>query len=70
MNDLKKQLAKIKQFIGEQSPENIVFHIGGEDDENDYVEVDGNKMTYEEFNDRFPQYKPSDTDFIIGEWHE
>lgn len=68
--DLKKEIAKIRVAAIKQSAKEITFFIGGEDESEDYVIVDGVKMDYDEFSERFPTSKPTEFEIEVGDWRE
>lgn len=68
--DLKKEIAKIRAAATKQSAKEITFFIGGEDEAEEFVLVDGQKMSYEDFLAKYPGYKPESFEIEMGEWHE
>ncbi|MDT2760788.1 hypothetical protein [Enterococcus xiangfangensis] len=70
MGNLKNEIARLKKIVGQASPQDVVFMINGEDEAEEFVLVDGQKMAYEDFLAKYPGYKPESFEIEMGEWHE
>lgn len=72
MNALQKRLKQLEARVGIVDFKEVIFKINGQDSEGEEIpiiaSVNNIEMSLEEFNHKYPNFKPSDLDIKLGDW--
>lgn len=69
MSAYQKELQQIREKLGNPLPESVIFFIEG-NDEDSFVRVDGEKMSTDDFNAKYPSFKEAELSVEVGEWDD
>lgn len=69
-----KKIEQLESHLAQFSLSEVVFQIGGQNKDGKEVETvviaNGEVMDIDEFNTKYPNFKPSGISIVVGEWDE
>lgn len=71
---LKNQLKQLESQIGNSVFGDVIFQINGQNEEGDQLEVmvvvNDELLSMTDFKEKYPNFKPSGIEIVLGEWDD